>query len=134
MMRPLRGPAPCGGSVESMPPPTTHAGSPGHQVKEPGPAPGASVAEAAGPSWVNPPLSPLTICTSEPGESIEWVNGSAAKKRPPKRCRGMRSVAGALPVAVTPPAPGTGPFGKEETGVAIVAEAGQAETAKRSGR
>src|SRR5215510_3302995 len=100
-MRPLRGPAPCGGSVESMPPPATHPGSPGHQVKLPGPAPGASVAEAAGPSGLILVLFvelKVVICTSEPGESIEWVNGTAAKKPPPKRWRGMRSVAGALPV------------------------------------
>jgi len=40
-----------------------------------------------------------------------------------KRCGGIRSVAGALPVAVTPPAPGTGPFGKPNAPVRLPIEA-----------
>src|SRR5262249_27562073 len=38
-------------------------------------------------------------------------NGISAITSSTKRWRGMRSVAGALPVALTPPAPGIGPFG-----------------------
>src|SRR5262245_33787238 len=85
-----------------MPPPAAQAGSPGHQVKLPGPPPGASVAAAYGAST---PRLVLIVC--EPPTNTTRVMASSTK-----RCGGIRSVAGALPVAVTPPAPGIGPFGK----------------------
>src|SRR5215467_9174286 len=102
MMRPLRAPAPCGGSVERIPPPATHAGSPGHQVKLPGPPPGARLAAAYGAST---PKLVLIVCEIA-GNAISAIASST------KRCDGMRNVAGALPVAVTPPCPGIGPFGE----------------------
>jgi hypothetical protein len=47
---------------------------------------------------------------------VTWISvpptGIFTEKGPSKRCLGIRSVAGALPLALTPPWPGTGPFGK----------------------
>src|SRR5262245_29430763 len=91
----------------------THTGSPGHQVKLPGPPPGASVADEKGAST----RKLVVIWTSEiPASGIAAIASST------KRCFRIRSVAGALPLAVTTPPPGIAPFGKAKAPVRLPIE------------